>query len=100
MEFLILLIPLIGGLFSLMNLTEQQEKVKTLQRNFQKLGGEDGSIKGKTYDEIVNLCGKPNAMSPVGNGRTLYQWMAQGYHISLLFDANDICLGVTQVTSV
>ena len=67
-----------------------------LQQNFVRLG----TLKGKTLNEITTACGKPSAVSAMGNGQTLYQWQATGYHIALLFDENDICLGVSSEIKV
>ena len=67
-----------------------------LQQKFVKLG----VLKGKTLAEIEAFCGSPNATSVNGNGIKVYQWIATGYHIVLLFDENDICLGVSSETKV
>ena len=57
-----------------------------------------GTLQGKTYNEIVAVVGGENAKSStIGeNGKTIKirQWMSAGYHITLLFDENDNCLGV------
>ncbi len=66
-----------------------------LQKKFVKLG----TLTGKTYSEIEKACGKPNAVSSMGNDKTLRQWMATGYHIALIFDKNDICEGVSHELS-
>ena len=68
---------------------------KTLNQKFVSLG----TLKGKTYDEIVAVCGAPSSNSAISGG-TVKQWMATGYHIALLFDENNICLGVSHETSV
>lgn len=60
----------------------------------------NGEIKGKTYDEIVATCGRPTSVSPIGDGGKVCQWMATGYHIALLFDANNVCLGVSHEAKV
>lgn len=60
----------------------------------------NGVIAGKTYAEIVSVCGSPSAVSPVGDGKKLCQWLATGYHIALVFDENDICLGISHEVSV
>ena len=53
-----------------------------------------GELKGKTKDQIVAVVGPPNSVSVAGEGKTVCQWMATGYHIALLFDG-DTCEGVT-----
>ena len=63
-----------------------------------------GTLQGKTLKEITDVCGNPNSYSSTidadGNPIKIIQWMATGYHIVLLFDTNDICLGVSSETSV
>ena len=68
---------------------------KVLNQKFVSLG----TLKGKTYDEIVAVCGVPSSNSAIDGG-TVKQWMATGYHIALLFDENNVCLGVSHETSV
>ena len=53
-----------------------------------------GTLKGKTKNEIISVVGPPNSISAAANGKTLYQWIATGYHIALPFDG-DACEGVT-----
>lgn len=60
-----------------------------LQQRFVELG----QLTGKTRSEIIAAVGPPNSISAVGDGKSLLQWMASGYHIALLFDG-EICLGV------
>ena len=72
-----------------------------LQSNFQKLTKDtDGKIAGKTLAEITAVCGAPNSISSVGDGKTLRQWMAGGYHIALVFDENDVCVGISSESKV
>ncbi len=74
---------------------------KLLQQKFALLTKDtNGNIAGKTLDEIVKACGNPSSVAPMGNGTTLHQWMSTGYHLALLFDENDICLGISSETSV
>lgn len=56
-----------------------------LQRKFIRIN----PLKGKTYDQITKAVGLPN--SYVLNKRT---WASGGYSITLLFDDDNICLGV------
>lgn len=67
-----------------------------LQKRFVKLG----NLKGLHYDYIVDKVGKPNAISNIQNSQIVAQWIANGYHIALIFDKNDICLGISSQTSV
>jgi hypothetical protein len=63
-----------------------------------------GTLKGKTYEEIVHAAGSPNAVSASvdkdGNPIKVCQWIATNYHIVLLFDQSDICLGVSSEVAV
>lgn len=66
-----------------------------LHKQFEKLG----NLQGKSLDEIIAACGKPQSISPVEGG-TLYQWISSGCHMALLFDEDNKCLGITQDTLV
>ena len=66
----------------------------------QKLFQDLGELKGKTLAEIQSKVGSPTAVSATGDGRTVRQWMATGYHIALIFDENEICQGVSHEASV
>jgi hypothetical protein len=46
-------------------------------------------LKGKTFEFIKEKVGPPNMI--LANTRT---WSAGHYHITLIFDQDDICLGV------
>ena len=59
-----------------------------------------GNLEGKTLAEIEQVCGEASASSFGEHGVKIYQWLASGYHIVLLFDKNDICLGVSFETDV
>jgi len=63
-----------------------------------------GILQGKTLEEIVEAVGNPSSVSATldedGQKVSIYQWIAAGYHIVLLFDENDICLGVSSETAV
>ena len=98
MEFwYIWVLPIVGGLIWYA-ITKAVVKApgNALQQKFINLG----TLKGKTFSEIQNACGSPNSTSVGANGVKIYQWMATGYHIVLLFDENDICLGVSSETKV
>ena len=98
MEFwYIWVLPIVGGLIWYA-ITKAAVKApgNALQQKFINLG----TLKGKTFSEIQNACGSPNSTSVGANGVKIYQWMATGYHIVLLFDENDICLGVSSETKV
>lgn len=67
-----------------------------LQQKFISLG----TLKGKTLSEIESVCGVPSSVSVGANGVIIRQWMTTSYHIVLLFDKSDICLGVQSETKV
>lgn len=98
---LIFIGPIIGGLilFFIMSALVRSPG-SLLQSKFQSLG----TLKGKTYDEIVAKCGTPSSVSASvdkeGNQVIIKQWQATSYHIVLLFDENDICLGVSHEAKV
>ena len=52
-----------------------------------------GNMTGKTRAEIVAVVGEPTAISHLGNGVTLLQWQATGYHIAINFH-NDVFAGI------
>lgn len=54
-----------------------------------------GTLRGRSRADIVRTAGRPNFMDRTPQGFLLLQWIQPGYHIALLFDENDICLGVT-----
>lgn len=102
MDYLgIYILPLIGGLvlYLIMKVLVRAPGA-ALNSKFTSLG----ILQGKTYQEIAAKCGAPNAVSSKalddGSVVTIRQWMATGYHIVLLFDEKDICLGISSETSV
>lgn len=93
MEYLgFTILPLIGGiiLYLIMGAAVKAPGA-SLNQKFVSLG----TLKGKSLHEITSVVGSPSAVSSMGNGQTLRQWQATGYHIALLFDEKDICLGVS-----
>jgi len=52
-----------------------------------------GDLRGKTSGQIIARVGQPQSRSQIEADSTLLQWMATGYHISLIFK-DDICQGV------
>ena len=103
MEFLsIWVLPLIGGLIWYW-VTQVAVKAPgdILASKFSALTKDTGGvIAGKTYREIVDACGAPASVSSMGDGQKLCQWMATSYHIALLFDENDVCLGISHEAKV
>ncbi|MBU5626980.1 hypothetical protein KQI82_08685 [Oscillibacter sp. MSJ-2] len=91
------ILPIIGGLV-LYGFISFCVKLpgKGLNAQFVELG----NLKGKSFKEITDKVGMPSSISSMGDGTTLKQWMATGYHIALEFDENDICLGISSETSV
>ena len=66
-------------------------RLLSLQETFQAVG----TLKGRTADEIIEAVGNPNSRSTYHDGQFLLQWLESGYHISLRFDADGVCTGVT-----
>jgi hypothetical protein len=62
----------------------------SLQQKFVGLG----SLTGKTKAEIIRVVGPPSSFSSLSGGKTILQWMATGYHISLIFNG-ELCEGVS-----
>lgn len=67
----------------------QRRKPTLQQRVFQM-----GVFAGRTYAEILRGLEEPQTESRQADGRTLRMWRNRDYSISLLFDGQDICLGV------
>ncbi len=59
-----------------------------------------GTLTGRKLSEITAVCGEPNSISSIGNGKVLRQWQATGYTIALIFDSDGICQGVSSEISV
>ena len=75
-------------------------KGNLLQKDFVEMG----NLAGKTLDEIKAKVGAPNAIAActvadTGNPGTLCTWASDPYSITLLFDENNICLGVNREIS-
>ena len=95
--FYIWILPVVGGLiwYAITSFA-----VKAPGQGLHKKFADLGVLQGKSLEEIKAAVGNPSAVSAMGDGTTLYQWQATSYHIALLFDENDICLGVTSEVSV
>ena len=90
-------LPAVGGLlWWLISSAMVKAPGNLLQQKFVSLG----VLKGKSLNEIIKVCGEPSSTSCGADGIKIYQWMATGYHIVLLFDDNDICLGISSETKV
>ena len=68
---------------------------RLLQKDFVSLG----TLKGKTLNEIMAKVGAANEIQPctiteTGRPGTLRTWSKLPYTITLLFDENELCLGV------
>ena len=99
---MIYILPFIGGLILYLIIHALVRAPGNLLANKFAMLTKDtnGAIAGKTYDEIVAACGAPSSRSPMGDGKTLCQWMSTGYHLALLFDENNVCLGVSHEAKV
>ena len=52
---------------------------------------------GREYTQIIEeIKASPKNTTQKANGKTLREWREGNYYISLLFDKNDICLGVME----
>ncbi len=89
-------VPIIGGIFMFLII---QVVVRAPGMSLGKKFVSLGILKGKTLAQIVAVCGNPTSNSYVEGG-SVKQWMATGYHIALLFDENDVCLGVSHEAQV
>ena len=90
-------LPAVGGLlWWIISSAMVKAPGALLQQKFANLG----VLKGKTLSEIQTACGAPSSISVGSDGVKIYQWMATSYHIVLLFDENDICLGISSETKV
>ena len=63
-----------------------------------------GELRGKTLDEIKQKVGAPKATfsctaAETGRPGTLVTWAEPSYSITLLFDENNVCLGVNREIS-
>ena len=54
-----------------------------------------GVVTGKSLDDIIEIIGPSNSQSSNINNSTTHQWIIPGVHLVLLFDSNNICLGIT-----
>ncbi len=88
----------VGILVFIIPLLIIKTRSQSLNRKFYKLG----NLKGKTYDEIKAAVGPENSRSATtsadGAPVIIRQWMKPGYHIVLLFDQKDVCLGISSET--
>lgn len=80
----------------------RQAKGNILQQNFQKLG----DLRGKQLSEIESKVGTHNSFkSCTITDRNnapgyLYTWLENNYSITLLFDADNNCIGVNSETKI
>lgn len=95
-------LPIVGGLLLyLINSAAVKAPGATLQNKFAQLTKDTGGvIKDKTLSEITAVCGQPSAVTAMGDGTVLRQWQATSYHIALLFDEDDVCLGISSEIKV
>ena len=53
-----------------------------------------GYFRGKSYREILSEINEPQTEVRQADGHTLRTWREDQYSISLLFDTQDLCLGI------
>ena len=95
------LLPIVGGIIiSVIMNASVRAPGQALSKRFAELG----DLRGRTLQEIVNHCGQYNSIfyntDEEGNPINIIEWMATGYLIVLLFDENDICIGISSESSV
>jgi hypothetical protein len=67
----------------------------SMQKKFVKLG----TVRGLTSQQIATAVGKgPSAIQHLPDG-SIRSWTAIGYQVTLLFDENEVCLGVSNESS-
>ncbi len=102
MEFMLIsIVTTVGGIILYLIISAVvRTPGSVLQMKFAQLG----TLTDYTYSQIVEKCGNPSSVSSTvdknGNKITIRQWMSTGYHIVLLFDENEKCLGVSTETKV
>ena len=98
---IIFIVPVLGVIWWLFSSAMVKAPGNSLQNKFLTLTkNSNGVIKGKTLKEVKDACGEPSAVSSLGNGKTLYQWQATGYHIALIFNEENICEGISSEIKV
>ena len=91
MEILGCIVSIIVVVAVLANLRQQNNAPGlALQQKFMQLG----TLQGKRKHEIIARVGPPCSFRAVSDGKSLLQWQATGYDISLLFNG-ETCEGVT-----
>lgn len=95
-------LPLVGGIiWWIISSALVKAPGSMLQQKFAQLTADtNGVIAGKTLAEVKAACGAPSAVSAIGDGQTLYQWQATGYHIALIFDEKNVCVGISSEIKV
>lgn len=66
--------------------------------NSVKLGQSKGRIIGLSYDYIHKYCGPPDSAAPVGNGIKHCIWQRGRCAVSLLFEEQDMCVGIDHIS--
>ena len=61
-------------------------------------------VRGKTYQEIRSLIGNAHSHTYAAHGKAVRQWLSVWLfwrgHVSLIFDENDVCLGINHEFSI
>ena len=103
--FNIWILPVLGGfvaaalLISLFSYSLGHIQTQTIKRQFRYLlNHSKGQIIGLSYDCVHRYCGAPDSASPVGNGIKYCTWQRGRCTISLLFDEQDICVGIDHIS--
>lgn len=99
--WIFMLIPIVGvAIGAILNGLTGQAQIASLQSKFVGLG----NLKGKTFVEISDTVGQPNASTVTGN-QTICTWTnpplpgAPIYSITLIF-TDGICAGIAQEQTI
>ncbi len=93
--YILVILLVCGILLRIINNIKATLPGKKLQHNFKKLTADtNGIIEGKQLKEVEGICGVPNVITKLDNGQTLCFWHAAGYHIALIFNEKDVCIGI------
>ena len=71
-----------------------QRRRPTLRQRVERMG----VFAGRGYAEILRSMDSPHVEERLTNGSAARTWRDDGYSITLLFDARDVCLGVKDET--
>ena len=99
------ILPIFAGfaaaalLFSLFSFFLERIQTQAIKKQFRHLlSHSKGRIIGLSYDYIHKYCGPPDSAAPVGNGIKHCIWQRGRCAVSLLFDEQDMCVGIDHIS--